>query len=179
MLDPQLLRRDSVGVAQHLLRRRYTLNVEEFSQMETDRKTLQSRQQVLQKERNRNSKEIGRRKASGEDLNEMLGAMQQVGSELETIEQQLAVVQGQLSKLLQGIPNIPHESVPEGQTEADNLEMRRWGEPREFEFEPQDHVALGVELGMMDFDGAAKISGARFVVLSGPCLLYTSDAADE
>ena len=168
MLDPQLLRRDTSGVAQHLLRRRYTLNVEEFSQMETDRKTLQSRQQVLQKERNRNSKEIGRRKASGEDVNEMLGAMQQVGSELETIEQQLAVVQGQLSKLLQGIPNIPHESVPEGQTEADNLEMRRWGEPREFEFEPQDHVALGVELGMMDFDAAAKISGSRFVVLSGP-----------
>ena len=168
MLDPQLLRRDTAGVAQHLLRRRYTLNVEEFSQMETDRKTLQSRQQALQKERNRNSKEIGRRKASGEDVNEMLGAMQQVGSELETIEQQLAVVQGQLSKLLQGIPNIPHESVPEGQTEADNLEMRRWGEPREFEFEPQDHVALGVELGMMDFDGAAKISGSRFVVLSGP-----------
>ena len=123
---------------------------------------------MLQKERNRNSKEIGRRKASGEDLNEMLGAMQQVGGELETIEQQLAVVQGQLSKLLQGIPNIPHESVPEGQTEADNLEMRRWGEPREFEFEPQDHVALGVELGMMDFDAAAKISGSRFVVLSGP-----------
>ena len=168
MLDPQQLRRDTADVAQHLLRRGYTLNVEEFSQMETDRKTLQSRQQMLQKERNRNSKEIGRRKASGEDVNEMLGAMQQVGSELETIEQQLAVVQGQLSKLLQGIPNIPHESVPEGQTEADNLEMRRWGEPREFEFEPQDHVALGVELGMMDFDAAAKISGSRFVVLSGP-----------
>ena len=168
MLDPQQLRRDTVGVAEQLLRRRYTLDVEEFSQIEADRKTLQSRQQVLQKERNRNSKEIGRRKASGEDVNEMLGAMQQVGSELETIEQQLAVVQGQLSKLLQGIPNIPHESVPEGQTEADNLEMRRWGEPREFEFEPQDHVALGVELGMMDFDAAAKISGSRFVVLSGP-----------
>ena len=168
MLDPQQLRRDTVGVAEQLLRRRYTLDVEEFSQIEDDRKKLQSRQQVLQKERNRNSKEIGRRKASGEDLNEMLGAMQQVGSELETIEQQLAVVQGQLSKLLQGIPNIPHESVPEGQTEADNLEMRRWGEPRKFEFEPQDHVALGVELGMMDFDAAAKISGSRFVVLSGP-----------
>mgnify|MGYP001442784012 CR=1 FL=1 len=89
-------------------------------------------------------------------------------SELEAIAQQLTAVQEQLSKLLQGIPNIPHESVPEGQTEADNLEMRRWGEPREFEFEPQDHVALGVELGMMDFDGAAKISGSRFVVLSGP-----------
>ena len=94
--------------------------------------------------------------------------MQQVGSELQTIEPQVAVGQDQLSKLLQGIPNIPHDSVPEGQTEADNLEMRRWGEPREFEFEPQDHVALGVELGMMDFDGAAKISGSRFVVLSGP-----------
>ena len=168
MLDPQQLRRDTVGVAQQLRRRRYTLDVEEFSQIEADRKKLQSRQQLLQKERNRNSKEIGRRKASGEDLNEMLGAMQRVGSELETIEQKLAVVQGQLSKLLQGIPNIPHESVPEGQTEADNLEMRRWGEPREFEFEPQDHVALGVELGMMDFDAAAKISGSRFVVLSGP-----------
>jgi seryl-tRNA synthetase len=168
MLDPQLLRRDAVGVAQQLLRRRYTLDVEQFSQIETNRKTLQSRQQALQKERNRSSKEIGQRKASGEDLSEMLGAMQQVGSELETIEQQLAVVQGQLSKLLQGIPNIPHESVPEGQIEADNLEVRRWGEPRDFEFEPQDHVALGVELGMMDFDAAAKISGSRFVVLSGP-----------
>ena len=98
----------------------------------------------------------------------MLGAMQQVGSELETIEQQLTAVQDQLSKLLQGIPNIPHESVPEGQTEEDNLEMRRWGEPREFDFEPRDHVALGADLEMMDFDGAAKISGSRFVVLSGP-----------
>jgi seryl-tRNA synthetase len=168
MLDPHLLRRDTAGVAQQLLRRRYTLNVEEFSQIETDRKTLQSRQQVLQKERNRSSKEIGRRKASGEDLSEMLGGMQQVGSELEAIEQQLAGVQSQLSTLLQGIPNIPHESVPEGQTEEDNLEVRRWGEPREFEFEPQDHAALGIELGMMDFDRAAKISGSRFVVLSGP-----------
>ena len=168
MLDPQQLRRDTVGVAQQLLRRGYALDVEEFSQIEADRKGLQSRQQVLQKERNRNSKEIGRRKASGEDVDEMLRTTQQVGSELEAIEQQLTVVQGQLSKLLQGIPNIPHESVPEGQTEADNLEIRRWGEPREFEFEPQDHVVLGVELGMMDFDGAAKISGSRFVVLSGP-----------
>jgi seryl-tRNA synthetase len=167
MLDPQQLRRDTDGVAQKLLRRRYTLDVEEFSQIESDRKILQSRQQVLQKERNRNSKEIGRRKASGEDVNEMLGAMQLVGSELETIEQQLTGIQDQLSKLLQGIPNIPHESVPDGTTEADNLEIRRWGKPRKFEFEPQDHVALGVELGMMDFDGAAKISGSRFVVLSG------------
>ena len=114
MLDPQQLRRDTTNVAQQLLRRRYTFDVEGFSQIEADRKTLQSRQQALQKERNRSSKEIGRRKASGEDASEILGAMQQVGSELETIEQQLTTVQDQLSKLLQGIPNIPHESVPEG-----------------------------------------------------------------
>ena len=158
MLDPQKLRRDTAGIAQQLLRRRYTLDVERFSQIEAERKTLQSRQQALQKERNRSSKEMGRRKASGEDVSELLAAMQQVGSELQTVEQQLTAVQDQLSKLLQGIPNIPHESVPEGQTEADNVEVRRWGEPREFEFEPRDHVELGGDLGMMDFDGAAKIS---------------------
>jgi seryl-tRNA synthetase len=168
MLDPQRLRHDTFGVAQQLLRRHYTLDVEEFSQIEADRKALQSRQQALQKERNHSSKEIGRLKASGEDVNGLVSAMQQVGRELETIEQQLASVQDKLSTLLHGIPNIPHDSVPEGQTEADNVEVRRWGEPREFEFEPRDHVALGTELGMMDFEGAAKISGSRFVVLSGP-----------
>jgi seryl-tRNA synthetase len=167
MLDPQHLRRDTAGIAKQLLRRRYTLDVEKFSEIEADRKTLQSRQQVLQEERNRNSKEIGRRKTIGEDVNDILVGMQELGNELETIGQQLTVIQNQLSNLLQEIPNIPHESVPEGQTEADNLEMRRWGEPREFVFEPKDHVALGTDLGMMDFEGAAKISGSRFVVLSG------------
>ena len=146
MLDPQKLRRDTASVAQQLLRRRYTLDVERFSQIEAERKTLQSRQQALQKERNRSSKDIGRRKASGEDASEMLGAMQQVGNELETIEQQLTAVQDQLSILLHGIPNIPHESVAEGQTEAESVEMRQWGALREFEFEARDHVALGADL---------------------------------
>jgi len=168
MLDPQQLRRDTTNVAQQLLRRGYSFDVEGFSRIEAERKSLQSRQQALQKERNRSSKEIGRRKSSGEDASEILDAMRRVGNELETIEQQLTTVQDQLSKMLHGIPNIPHESVPEGETEVDNLEVRRWGKPREFEFEPRDHVALGADLGMMDFDGAAKISGARFVVLSGP-----------
>lgn len=168
MLDPQQLRRDTTYVAQQLVRRRYSFDVEEFSRIESERKSLQSRQQALQKERNRSSKEIGLRKSSGEDASEILDAMRQVGKELEAIEQQLTAVQNQLSELLHAIPNIPHVSVPDGETEDDNLEVRQWGEPRKFEFEPRDHVALGTDLGMMDFEGATKISGSRFVVLSGP-----------
>ena len=167
-MDSQKLRRDPVAIAQKLLRRRFIFDVEGFSRIDAERKKLQSRQQTLQNERNRSSKEIGRKKAIGEDSSKILIAMQQLGAELEEIERRLNFVQKELTELLGEIPNIPHESVPEGYTEDDNVEVRRWGVPRVFQFEPRDHATLGSDLNMMDFDSAAKISGARFVVLSGP-----------
>ena len=167
MLDPQRLRRDAAAIAGQLRRRGYELDVTTFVELESERKRLQSTQQVLQKERNQSSKEIGKLKTSGEDASDLLSRVQKVGGELETLEKRLTSVQARLTTLLQDIPNIPHESVPEGQSEDDNFEIRRWGELRQFDFEPSDHVALGENLGMMDFDVAAKISGSRFVVLSG------------
>ncbi len=167
MLDPQRLRRDVLGIAQALSARGYVLDVEVFSQLESDRKLLQAKQQSMQNQRNKTSKNIGEKKTRGEDVGAMLVAMRQLNAELESLEQELLSIKNQLQKLVEEIPNIPHESVPVGASEADNLEIRRWGKPREFDFEPRDHVALGADLVMMDFDRAVKISGSRFVVLSG------------
>ena len=167
MLDPQRLRRDVLGIAQALSARGYVLDVEVFSQLESDRKLLQAKQQSMQNQRNKTSKNIGEKKTRGEDVGAMLVAMRQLNAELESLEQELLSIKNQLQKLVEEIPNIPHESVPVGASEADNLEIRRWGKPREFDFEPRDHVALGADLVMMDVDRAVKISGSRFVVLSG------------
>jgi len=168
MLDPQKLRRDIAGVAEQLLRRQYVIDIDRFSELETSRKTLQSRQQELQNQRNQNSKDIGRLKELGDDSNQAIRFASQVNEELTSVQQQLTVIQEELSVLLHSLPNIPHVSVPEGHTEEDNIEVRRWGEPPKFSFETRDHVELGAGLAMMDFDAAAKISGSRFVVLSGP-----------
>jgi len=167
MLDPQRLRKDIEGVARKLLRRHYEIDIGRFSELESARKALQSRQQELQNQRNRASKEVGRLKAKGRDATQILDATKELGKELDDTQRQLGAIQDKLSILLNEIPNVPHSSVPEGKTDADNIEVKKWGVPRIFDFQVRDHVELGEQLSMMNFDVATKISGSRFVVLSG------------
>ncbi|HFQ14129.1 MAG TPA: serine--tRNA ligase [Gammaproteobacteria bacterium] len=167
MLDPKLLRNDLPGCAAQLARRGYTLDTALFEKLETQRKQLQVETQQLQSERNARSKAIGQAKAKGEDASAILAAVAELGDRLKANEEKLAAVQNELNDLLMGIPNLLHESVPEGQDENDNVEIRRWGEPRRFDFEARDHVALGERNGLLDFETAAKITGSRFAVMSG------------
>ena len=167
MLDPKLLRNDLPGCAAQLARRGYTLDTALFEKLETQRKQLQVETQQLQSERNARSKAIGQAKAKGEDASAILAAVAELGDRLKANEEKLAAVQNELNDLLMGIPNLLHESVPEGRDENDNVEIRRWGEPRRFDFEARDHVALGERNGLLDFETAAKITGSRFAVMSG------------
>ena len=166
MLDPQLLRSKTEEVATVLQARGYLLDVERFQSLEKDRKQLQIKQQELQHSRNQNSKEIGKLKASKEDAVELIKTTELLGAELKTIDDRLQQIQLQLNDLTAGVPNIPHESVPPGESEDDNVEQRRWGERRDFSFEIFDHVQLGEDLGMLDFERASKLTGSRFVVMT-------------
>ncbi len=134
--------------------------------LEARRKTVQGRTQELQNRRNASAKEIGRAKAAGRDAAELLAAVATLGEELKQAEDELAAVQAQFDALLLDIPNLPHESVPAGRDERDNVELRRWGEIPRFALAPKDHVDLGAALGMLDFETAAKIAGARFVTIT-------------
>ncbi len=167
MLDPKLLRNDLQNCAARLARRGYTLDTALFEKLESQRKQLQVDTQQLQSERNTKSKAIGQAKAKGEDASEFFAAVAELGDRLKTNEEKLAVVQNELNELLMDIPNLLHESVPDGRDENDNVEIRRWGEPRKFDFEPRDHVDLGEASGLLDFETAAKITGSRFAVMSG------------
>ncbi|SFM57464.1 seryl-tRNA synthetase [Ectothiorhodospira mobilis] len=168
MLDPKTLRNDPEGVASQLADRGFTLDIEAFGRMESERRTLQTRTQELQSERNSRSKAIGQAKARGEDIEPLKAEVGRLGDELKDCEARLSALQEELSEFLMGVPNLPHESVPVGEDEDQNAEVRRWGEPRRFDFEPRDHVDLGAHNGWMDFDSAARISGSRFAVLRGP-----------
>ena len=167
MLDPKLLRNDLENCVAQLARRGYTLDTELFEKLESQRKQLQVDTQQLQSERNAKSKAIGQAKAKGEDASEFFTAVAELGDRLKANEEKLSAVQIQLNDLLMGIPNLLHESVPDGRDENDNVEIRRWGEPRNFDFEPRDHVDLGEAGGLLDFETAAKITGSRFAVMSG------------
>lgn len=166
MLDPQLLRNDLDAVAERLLVKGYQLDKQQFIEFETQRKTLQVEVEELRSQRNSESKKIGQAKAAGEDIQPLLDAVASLGDELKASEQSLVSLQEKLNELLAGIPNIPHQSVPSGNDESDNIELRRWGEPGSFDFEPKDHVDLGAALGM-DFEVAAKLTGSRYVVMQG------------
>jgi seryl-tRNA synthetase len=166
MLDPQLLRNDPEGVASSLAPRGYALDVKEFAELENRRKSLQTRQQELQAERNRSAKEVGRVKASGGDAAELIAQTAGLGEEIANVESSLEEVRRSLDHIVREIPNIPHGSVPAGDSEADNIEQRRWGTPTALAFEPLDHVSLGTGLGMMDFESATRLTGSRFVVLT-------------
>ena len=168
MLDPKLLRTDIESTAKKLARRGFTLDAVALANLEEKRKRMQVATQQLQAERNAQSKAIGMVKAKGEDTSKLMQEVSNIGATLKQAEMELEQVQNELTEIALGIPNIPHESVPNGKNENDNTEVRRWGEPRKLDFKTKDHADLGHALGMMDFDTAAKIAGARFVVMSGP-----------
>lgn len=165
MLDPKLLRNEPETVATLLAKKGYTLDVEKIRRLESARKEIQVKTEALQQERNQKSRGIGKAKAAGEDIEPLLKEVEHLKAELSKAEEQLAAVQAEWEALLDEIPNLPADDVPEGQSEDDNVEIRRWGEPRQFDFPIKDHVDLGAGLGQMDFDLAAKLSGARFVVI--------------
>jgi seryl-tRNA synthetase len=166
VLDPKLLRSDISLVAAALARRGFALDVGAFSALEEQRKSVQIEADRLRAERNANAKAVGFAKSKGQDAAALLAAGEALGAALQGIEKRLEFIQAQITDLQLGLPNILDASVPEGRDESSNVEVRRWGMPREFTFEPKDHVALGERLGM-DFEAAGRISGARFVVLTG------------
>ncbi|MGD8591386.1 MAG: serine--tRNA ligase [Gammaproteobacteria bacterium] len=168
MLDPKLFRTELDAILQLLARRGFTLDAQRLTALESERKEIQVQTQDLQNERNKRSKEIGMVKAKGGDIQPLLTAVTDLGDKLKAAEERLNVIQSDLNDILLGVPNIPHESVPDGQREEDNVEVRKWGEPTEFAFEPKDHVDVGEASGFMSFELGAKIAGSRFNVLTGP-----------
>ncbi len=167
MLDPHLLRTNLDQVAKALGKRGYRLDKAAIEACDSRRKELQVATQELQKERNSRSKEIGKLKAQGEDVQSLMDEMGALADRLKQHEAELGEVQEQLNNMLLDIPNLPHESVPEGNNEEDNKEIRTWGELPEFDFEPRDHVDIGEALGLIDFESATRISASRFVIMSG------------
>lgn len=167
MLDPQLFRNNLADIATQLARRGFTLDIDRFEALENQRKAIQVETQALQTECNSLSKQIGIAKSKGEDASTIMQSVANLGDQLKVSETQLNEVQDQLNDLLLGIPNLPHDSVPSGNSEADNVEVRRWGTPTEFNFPPKDHVDLGANLGGLDFELASKLTGSRFAVLKG------------
>jgi len=167
MLDPKQIRTQLDNVAAQLKRRGFVLDTARLEQLESGRKAIQVRTEELQSERNSRSKSIGKAKAAGEDIQPLLDQVAGLGEQLDAAKQELDTVQEQLNGLLMGIPNIPDASVPDGDDEASNLEIRRWGEPTVFEFEARDHVDLGELVGGTDFETAVKLSGSRFAVMRG------------
>lgn len=166
MLDQKLLRTDPETVARNLARRGFVLDTQAYGRLEAQRKELQTRMEQLRNERNTRSKEIGKTKAQGQDAAPLLAQVADLGDKLKSAEQEFNALEAELTAFNLGLPNLLDESVPEGPDETGNQEVRRWGEPRKFDFKPRDHVDLGSN-GRMDFENAAKLSGARFVVLHG------------
>jgi seryl-tRNA synthetase len=167
MLDPQFVRNQLDDVAKKLATRGLTLDTASLTDLENQRKLCQVKTQELQSERNRLSKEIGQLKAKGLDTAPTMAQVANLGEQLQASEAQLEQIQTQLNHILLTLPNLPHDSVPVGRSEEDNLEIRRWGEPKVLDFTVKDHVDLGAQLQMLDFEVAAKITGARFAVMRG------------
>ena len=167
MLDARLLRQDPVAVRHNLARRAVDFPVQRFEQLEARRKALQVETESLRNERNRSAKSIGAAKGRGEDIAPLLQQVADLGDRLKASEEGLSEVQGALSTMLSELPNLLADDVPDGSDESANVEIRRVGEPRAFDFKAQDHVDLGAALGSLDFDAAAAMSGSRFVVMRG------------
>jgi seryl-tRNA synthetase len=167
MIDPKLIRGDLDRVAQELARRGFTLDTAELNTLEERRKAVQVLTQELQAKRNAGAKAVGQAKARGEDASSQIAEMAKLGEALKHAESELDVVQAELNEILLSIPNLPHAQTPDGKGENENVEVRRWGEPRKFDFEVKDHVDLGAALNGINFEAAAKIAGARFVTLRG------------
>src|SRR5690349_10373959 len=167
MLDSKLLRSDPAAVAANLARRGFTLDVAAFSALEERRKSAQVESDRVRAERNANAKAVGIAKGKKEDASALLARAEELTRQLEASDAAINAVQTELDAWQLGLPNMLHESVPDGRDESANKEVRRWGEPKKFDFTPKDHVELGEKLGGLDFESAAKISGARFSVLKG------------
>jgi len=167
MLDPQLLRADPESVAAALAPRGYTLDVTAWRELETRRKDLQIRVQDLQNQKNQSAKAVGMAKGRGEDIQPLLDEIKHLGEELGQVESEFSRVHDEQQAWLMVMPNLALPEVPAGKDEHDNVEIRRWGEPTKFDFEPRDHVELGGMNGLMDSEAAAKLAGARFTVLKG------------
>ena len=167
MLDIQLLRSNFAHVAERLAARGVTLDTATFELLEAERKRVQTQTQDLQAKRNSLSKQVGMLKGKGEDASAVLAEVAGIGDELKANEDALAVLQGRYQGFVATIPNLPHESVPAGKDEHGNVEVLRWGTPRQFDFEVKDHVDVGTEIGGLDFETATKISGSRFTLMTG------------
>ncbi len=167
MLDPALLRGQLQSVAEQLKARGYVLDTAAIEQLEAQRKTAQTETQELQNLRNTRSKAIGQAKAKGEDPASLMDEVAGIGEKLKVNEHRLADIQSRIANIALGIPNLADASVPYGKDESDNVEQKKWGVPRTFEFAPKDHVELGARNGWLDGEAAAKLSGARFTVLRG------------
>lgn len=168
MLDSKLVRTQPEEIAQKLATRGFTLDVKRIVALEEQRKRVQVITEQLQADRNNRAKIIGQAKQKGEDITPLLAEVDQLGNDLETNKKELENIQAELDSILLNIPNLPDDSVPIGKNEDDNVEVRRWGTPRQFDFTIKDHVDLGAKHGWLDFETAAKLSGARFAVLRGP-----------
>ncbi len=167
MLDPRLLRHDLESVARNLARRGFVLDKATMEALEAQRKTCQLEVESLRRERNEGSKLIGKAKAAGEDIAPLLAQVESLGARLEAAEARMQDIDGQLQEMLAGLPNLLQDDVPDGKDETANVEIRRWGTPRRFEFEVLDHVALAEQSGWLDFETAARLSGSRFAILLG------------
>jgi len=167
MLDLQLLRTDLEGTAGRLAERGFTFDAATFESLEHQRKAIQTETQELQQRRNQLSKQIGQLKAKKEDATELMAQVNAQANRLKALEQELADLQGKINEFLMVVPNVPHASVPRGESADDNVEVRKVGTPRTFDFPVKDHVDLGAALSRLDFDAAVKITGARFSVMKG------------
>lgn len=167
MLDPNLLRTELDAVAEKLARRGFTLDVEKLRELEERRKVLQVETETLQADRNSRSKTIGAAKARGEDIEPLRLEVNQLGEKLDSAKAELDKLQQEIRDIALSIPNIPDDQVPDGKDDSDNVEVARWGEPRQYDFEVKDHVSLGELSGGLDFPAAVKLTGARFVVMKG------------
>ncbi len=167
MLDPKLLRTDIDSVAANLAKRGYVLDIDAYKKLEEERKQIQVETQELQNTRNSSSKSIGQAKARGEDIQPLLDQVADLGAKLDAAKARLSEIMAQLDDIHYGMPNLLDDSVPEGKDESDNVEVRTWGSPREFDFEPKDHVEVGEAIGGLDFANAAKIAASRFIIKKG------------
>ncbi len=167
MIDPKLLRQDAAAVAANLARRGFEFDTVAYAALEEKRKALQVETEELRKERNTSSKNIGKAKAQGEDIAPLLEAVKELGDKLDSNEAELQAVLDEIRSIELGLPNLIADDVPVGDSEDDNTEVRRWGTPEELDFKPRDHVELGENLALLDFEAASKISGSRFAVMTG------------
>ena len=168
MLDPKHVRAQTEEIARRLAIRNFEFDTATFDQLEERRRAMQVRTETLQGEQNKRSRLIGKAKAAGEDIQPLLDEVENLKTQKSGAEDELRALQEELNAFLAGIPNLPDEDVPAGESEADNVEVRTWGTPKHFEFEPKDHVALGEGLNGLDFETATRLAHSRFAVMRGP-----------